>query len=267
MNDPLNDTQKAAREQFSKQSHLYGTGHILEDVQDIAEAMESVELSKGSKVLDVATGGGHTGIYFASLGHEVTLADLAAPMLERAEEAAKKRGLQVKTREHAAEKFPYEDACFDVVTCRLAAHHFSSPSQFVSEASRVLRPGGVFLLIDGTVEDNQPEAEDWLHQVEKLRDPSHSRFLTPKEWKWLCVNNGFSVRSCKITPFKQPDIQWYFETAATPPENRVKVLELVGTVPDSARQLFQVGEESGRIVWWWQRLSLVAIKNTPSTAE
>jgi len=221
--------------------------------------MKAVQIPAGARVLDVATGGGHTGIYFASLGHQVTLADIAAPMLERAKESAIKRGCEVQTREHPAEDFPYEDDSFDLVTCRVAAHHFSSPAKFVAEAARVLKPGGVFLLIDGTVEDDQPEAREWLHQVEKLRDPSHSRFLTPKEWQSLCEENGMDVRNCTLTPFKQPDIQWYFETAATSPENREKVLELVRLAPDSARQLFQLGEEDGRIVWWWQRLALVAV--------
>ena len=260
MSDLLDETQKAAKEQFAKQSHRYGAGHILENVQDVAEAMKTVRIPPGATVLDVATGGGHTGIYFASLGHRVTLADIAAPMLERAREAAQKRGLLVEVREHPAESFPYEDGSFDLVSCRIAAHHFSSPSQFVGEVGRVLKPGGVFLLIDGTVEDGQPEAEQWLHQLEKLRDPSHHRFLAPLEWRKLCEQSGMVVTSCTLTPFKQPDIQWYFDTAATSPENREKVLELIRSAPESARKLFRLGEESGKIVWWWQRLNLVALK-------
>jgi len=260
MSTPLDSTQQAARDQFAKQSHRYGSGHILENVQDVEDAMKSVQIPAGAQVLDVATGGGHTGIYFASLGHHVTLADIAAPMLERAKEAAAKRGFEVETREHPAEAFPYEDASFDLVSCRVAAHHFSFPAQFVAETSRVLKPGGVFLLIDGTVEDDQPEAREWLHQVEKWRDPSHHRFLTPKEWKSLCEENGLRVENLTLTPLKQPDIQWYFETAATSPENRAEVMKLIGNAPESARQLFRLGEEDGKVVWWWQRLSLVAVK-------
>ena len=42
------------------------------------------------------------------------------------------------------------------------------------------------------------------------------------------------------------------------PENRQKVLDLVVRAPQSARDLFRLGEEGGKIVWWWQRLTLVA---------
>ena len=259
----LNEIQKASQAQFARQSHRYGQGHILENVADVQAAMESFTLPSPARVLDVATGAGHTGLYLASLGHVVVLADLAAPMLERARQTALERGLQVETRQHAAEEFPYADGSFDLVTCRVAAHHFSSPKSFVREAARVLKPGGYFLLIDGSVEDDQPEAEEWLHAVEKGRDPSHHRFLTPRAWSELCRAQGLAPEQVGLTPFKQPDLNWYFETAATSPENRQKVLELVARAPASARTLFRLGSEEGKIVWWWQRLTLVARKQRP----
>jgi len=256
----LDAVQQAAQEQFARRSHRYGHGHILENVEDVRGAIEPLQLAPGSRVLDVATGAGHTGLFLAGLGHDVTLADIAAPMLQRAEEAAEKCGLKVHTRQHPAEQFPYGDAGFDLVTCRVAAHHFSSPESFIRETARVLRAGGCFLLIDGSVEDDQPEAEEWLHAVEKLRDPSHHRFLTPRDWSRLCEASGLKVLREDLTPFKQPDLDWYFDTAATSPENRRKVLELIAHAPQSARDLFRLGEEDGKIVWWWQRLTLVAIR-------
>ena len=71
---------------------------------------------------------------------------------------------------------------------------------------------------------------------------------------------GLTVRHTDLSPFKQPDLNWYFDTAATSPENRAKVLELVARAPESARKLFRLGEEDGKIVWWWQRLTLIAHK-------
>jgi ubiquinone/menaquinone biosynthesis C-methylase UbiE len=256
----LDPVQQAAQEQFARQSHRYGQGHILENIEDVRAALEQLPLRPGSRVLDVATGAGHTGLFLAGLGHQVTLADIAAPMLERAQEAATHRGLNIQTRQHPAEQFPYRDASFDLVTCRVAAHHFSGPEAFIRETARVLDVGGHFLLIDGSVEDDQPEAEEWLHAVEKYRDPSHHRFLTPGGWSRLCEASGLKVLQAAVAPFKQPDLNWYFDTAATSPENRTKVLELITRAPKSARDLFRLGEEDGKIVWWWQRLTLVAMK-------
>lgn len=257
----LNEVQRASQEQFGRQSDRYGRGHILENVDDVRAALGSLKLPARAQALDVATGGGHTGILLASLGHDVILSDLTPAMLERAAKLAHERGVEVHTQQHSAEEFPFANASFDLVTCRVAPHHFSSPQHFVAESARALRRGGALLVIDGTVEDDQPEAEEWTHQVEKLRDPSHNRFITPGEWRRMCEAAGLRVTHCELTPFKQPDLNWYFETAATSPENRAKVLELVRTAPESARRLFRLGEEDGKIVWWWQRLTLIAVKS------
>ena len=258
---PLDATQLAAQEQFSKQSYRYGKGHILEDTSDIRAALEGVTLPDKARILDISTGGGHTALFFADQGHAVTASDISGAMLARVQAVATERGLAIETRQHPAEALPYDDGTFDLVACRVAAHHFSSPSRFVREAARVLKVGGVFLLIDGSVADEEPEAELWMHRVEKFRDPSHSRFLTPGALKRLCGPAGLDVKRCELHPMKQPDLEWYFDTADTSPENRLQVLDLVMRAPDSALRLFQINiEEDERIVWWWQRLTLVATK-------
>ncbi|MCD6052626.1 MAG: type 11 methyltransferase [Verrucomicrobia bacterium] len=254
----LDAVQSAAQEQFGKQSHRYGKGHILQNVDDVIAAASQMALPARAEVLDVATGAGHTGLYFAGLGHRVTLADIAQPMLDRVRETAAERGLQVTTRQHAAEQFPYAEASFDLVTCRVAPHHFSSPPDFIAEVARVLRPGGYFLLIDGSVFDDEPEAEAWLHQVEKLRDPSHNRLLSPRTWTQLCERSVLRVTSVELKEFKQPNLEWYFETANTPPDNRVAVRRLIETATDAVRRCCKVGVEEGKTVWWWPRLTLIA---------
>ena len=257
----LNDIQKAAQLQFGKQSERYGRGHILENVEDVRQALTHIRLPEKSRALDVATGGGHTGLFLAGLGFEVTLSDVAQPMLDRVEKSASERKLSISTAQHPAEAFPFPDQSFDLVTCRVAPHHFSDVSAFIGETARVLRQGGYLLLIDGSVEDNEPEAEAWIHEVEKLRDPSHHRLVTPGRWTQLCQERDLRVIVCELSPMKQPDLDWYFETANTPPENRRRVLELVESAPANARRLFKLCEEDGKIIWWWQRLTLIAVKN------
>lgn len=257
---PMNEIQRAASEQFARQSHRYGKGHILEDVADVVAALEGVPLPPRARVLDVATGGGHTGLHLASLGHDVTLSDLTDAMLERAGELAATRGLTVRTVRHSAEDMPHADASFDLVTCRVAPHHFAAPDRFVGEVARVLAPGGHLMLIDGSVEDDAPDAEAWIHKLEKLRDPSHNRFLAPRTWTRHCTEAGLTVLKCSLYPKKQPDLEWYFETAATPPTNRAAVREMIASAPDDVRHVFKIAVENGKTVWWWQMIALVARK-------
>jgi len=254
----LDHRQQASREQFDRQSRNYGPSHILADVADIAEALDGLPLLPAGRALDVATGGGHTAVWLAEHGWAVTASDLSPAMIERASEMAASRGVVLETALHEAERLPYEAATFQIVTCRVAAHHFSNPVAFVSEVARVLQPRGIFLLIDGSVPDGEAEAAEWIHAVEKWRDPSHGRFLSPGEWSGLCRNAGLEVFKCAMTPFKQPDLNWYFETAGTPTANRDEVMELIRSAPPQARRIFRLAEENGKTVWWWQRLALVA---------
>lgn len=256
----LDAIQSASAEQFGRRSHRYGKDHILADVSDVEAALSRIHLSAPIRVLDVATGAGHTGLHCASLGHDVTCADIAQPMLDRVEESARERGLRVATCRHPAEVMPHADATFDLVTSRVAPHHFSSPESFVRETARVLKPGGHFLLIDGSIDDGDPVAEEWTHRVETLRDPSHHRFLSPARWRELCAASGLDVVFEGLEPFQMPDLNWYFETADTSESNRAAVLELVRTAPLEARRQFRIAEENGKIVWWWRRLTLIARK-------
>lgn len=254
----LDDVQAASMRQFDRQSNRYGKSHILADVSDVEEGLSHIPFAPHQRALDVATGGGHTGLLLAARGYRVTLGDIAPGMLETAAALAAERGLQVETSRFTAENIPFPENTFALVTCRVAAHHFSSPAAFVEEVHRVLTPGGHFLLIDGSIDDGQPEAEAWLHRVEKWRDPSHGRFLTQGNWEALCREKGLAIVHSALHPLKQPDLEWYFETAATTPENCARVLEAVHTASPAVRRYLRLGEEDGRIVWWWPRLTLVA---------
>lgn len=254
----LDPAQRSSRDQFEARSAHYGGSHILADTSDVSEALAGLTIPSGARALDVATGGGHAALILASLGLQVTASDISEAMVKNAVALAVGRGFLIEGALHTAEALPYPDATFFLVSCRVAAHHFSDPAAFVREAARTLSPGGYFLLIDGSIPDGDPVSVEWIHQVEKLRDPSHGRFLSPAQWKDLATASGLSVIQCTTTPLKQPDLEWYFETAGTIPASRKAVRNLVENAPPAAKGTFRIATENGKTVWWWPRLTLVA---------
>jgi len=257
----LDPNQAAAAAQFDRQSDRYGRTHILADTTDVAAGLVGVTPPTAeSRALDVATGGGHTALWLARQGWRVTAGDVAPRMLEGARKLALEEGFAIETELFPAEAMPFADSTFALVTARVAPHHFSSPARFMAEVARVLKPGGHFLLIDGSVPDDDPETEAWLHRIECWRDPSHGRFLSRKAWEDLTTAAGLAVIRSGLKPFKQPDLTWYFDTAATTPENRARVQEAIRTIPPAVQAALRLGDEAGRTVWWWPRLTLLARK-------
>lgn len=256
----MDAAQAAAAAQFDRQSDRYGRTHILADTRDLEELLRAVPAPAGARALDVATGGGHAALCLARRGWSVTAGDISERMLENAGRLLRQEGFEAQTRLFAAEAMPFADGSFGLVCARVAPHHFSSPERFVAEAARVLAPGGHFLLIDGTVPDADPETEAWLHRVEKWRDPSHGRFLGREAWERLVAQCGLRLVSSSIHARKQPDLQWYFDTAATSAENRALVLGAIRDAPPGVRRALRLSQEEGRIVWWWPMLGLLARK-------
>jgi ubiquinone/menaquinone biosynthesis C-methylase UbiE len=168
----------------------------------LARLIALVEPRPEWRALDVATGAGHTA---HALGHRVAhviASDVTDEMLAQTALLAAEKGLSnVETARADAGALPFDDASFDLVTCRLAAHHFPDPAAFVAESFRVLKPGRSFALVDNVSPDatmlpeatpaEVTEAVAVFNAYEKLRDPSHARALTLSEWLDFMRAAGF----------------------------------------------------------------------------
>jgi SAM-dependent methyltransferase len=178
-------------QQFGRAAADYAACSVHASGPSLARMLALAAPEPGWRALDVATGAGHTAMAFAPHVASVVATDITAEMLAEARRLSAQRGLaNVTTARADAAALPWDDASFELVTCRLAAHHFGDPPAFVTETWRVLVPGGTFLLVDNVSPDAGATAAAY-NAFETLRDPSHSRCLGLGEWLQLLRGAGF----------------------------------------------------------------------------
>jgi ubiquinone/menaquinone biosynthesis C-methylase UbiE len=99
------------------------------------------------QVLEVAVG---TGLNLPLYPPTVTLSgvELSPAMLALARQRATEHGLDVDLREGDAQALPFDDASFDTAVCTLSLCTIPDPGTAIAEMRRVLRPGGLLLLLD-----------------------------------------------------------------------------------------------------------------------
>lgn len=185
--------KKAVQQQFSKNAESYVNSTIHKDGKDLHKLLEIATISGDELLLDVATGGGHTANAFAPHVKKVTALDLTREMLDSAHNFIKNNGNEnVEFIEGDAENLPFSSDVFDLVTCRIAPHHFPNVQQFVSEAHRVLKQNGQFLLIDNVVPEDDA-LDQFYNFIEKTRDYSHFRAWKKSEWIQMLELSGFEI--------------------------------------------------------------------------
>lgn len=255
-----NDFKDLVRQQYSRQAHLYAKSrpHALGDTLHL---MVRWAESKGTEhVLDVATGCGFCAIALAPAVAKVVGIDITLAMLNQASRLAEQRGLtNIEFREGDAEALPFPDAHFDIVTCRISAHHFSSPSAFLSEAWRVLVKGGRLLLADTSSPDDSAVA-GWHNDTDRLRDPSHAQNLTPKQWQDMVQEAGFNIAEFSGDFSTQLEFMDWVKTSGCSPETISFLLQRFEQAPLEVKKAFQIHSNGGGIFFSWPVTALKAIK-------
>lgn len=186
----------SGRAQLYRDSAAHREGEDLDLVVEWAEG--------AGTALDVATGGGHVARRLREVGINVVTLDPAPGMQP-----------DVVSR---GEDLPFADESFDVVACRVAAHHFDDVEKAVHEMARVSRDR--VIVVDNLFLDDRAEDAD------RLRDPSHVRNYTEKEWRELFESAGLQIDELRRLP-KPIEVEPWLERAGTPAADADRVRELL----------------------------------------
>ena len=189
---------------WSERAEAFRQSATHREGPDLDLLIEWCEPGEGVQALDVATGGGHVARRLREAGCDVVSVDPAP-------------GMQ-PTVVARAEHIPFADDSFDVVACRIAAHHFEDVRAAVGEMARVSKDRVV-------VQDNLFLSEE-VEEAEKLRDPTHVRCYSEDEWRSFFGDAGLRVEDGRV--FERPvEVEPWLARVETPEEDAARVRELL----------------------------------------
>lgn len=163
--------------------------------------IKSIEEKLGvgpKKVLDIGCGGGFLSNALGKSGHEVYGIDMSEESLK----VAKKHDLTNTVNYQLANAYslPFPGQSFDVVCAMDFLEHVEDPQKVIAEASRVLKPGGIFFF--HTFSKNIISYFFVIKMVEWIlpKTPKNLHilrlFISPNDLKKMNLNSGLKTQVC-----------------------------------------------------------------------
>ena len=254
----MRNHSQSVHEQFDPQAQAYLTSPVHASGPDLVAAagLARQQLPVQAQVLDVGCGAGHLSFTLAPLAGTVVALDPSRGMLATVREAAALRGLaQIQTCEGAADALPFAAASFDLVSTRYSAHHWLDLPRALAELRRVVKPGGLLLVIDLLGADH-PLVDTHLQCIELLRDPSHVRDRSVAEWHTLLLEAGFGAGTHSAWPTRLEFGAWV-ERMRTPAAQVTAIRTLQQAAPAEVHRALHIeadGSFTPQTGLFWRRV-------------
>ncbi len=176
----------------------------------IGPLLDSARVGRSDRLLDVACGPGRVAAAARGRGARVTLLDFSPAMLR----TARPRNPGLELIEGTASRLPLRSRSFDAVVCNFGLLHLAEPDAALTEAARLLAPGGrtawTVWAADAAAMRVIPDALEELRLTPSLpRGPPFFRFADPAEFPRALAAAGLTSASARkvgwSVTFSSPD--------------------------------------------------------------
>jgi SAM-dependent methyltransferase len=228
------------QKQFGRTAAAYVESATHARGEDLDRIVALATEHGGERTIDVGTGVGHTLRRLAPSFRRAVGVDATREMLQAGLGVLGGAGVTNAVLVQAnATALPIASRSADVVTSRLAAHHFADAAGAFREIARVLRPGGLFVLVDNYTPDD-PHLDRFINELETLRDPSHIRNHTVAGWRELLERAGLRTTVDSDTAVTKLTTENWLERSQTPPDRADEVRRRLRAAAPAAVEAFQI---------------------------
>ncbi len=245
----MSDTSRTTAEQFSRQAEAYAASPSHAAGDDLELVLDFAAPAAGETCLDLATGPGHTAARLAPVAGFVVGLDIAPGMIDVARRRAADLGLaNLAYVIGDVQALPLPAGSLDLVTCRIAPHHFHDVAGFVKEAARVLKPTGRLVVEDSLAPDRSAVAA-FLEDLEKRRDPTHVHSLSRAEWGAAVEGAGLRLVHETVYRKRHPFDLWIRRTGLGEAQIAGLATHILEAPEEIRRTLFEIeGREIAALI-------------------
>lgn len=156
--------KKQVEQMFDNISGNYdGLNRVISMGTDVSwrkKVVQTVASMNPDTILDIATGTGDLAIQMAEQtgASEIIGLDLSEGMLREGRKKITKKSLDQKIEmvQGDSEDLPFENDHFDAITVAFGVRNFENLEKGLSEIQRVLKPGGIFVVLETSVPTKFP---------------------------------------------------------------------------------------------------------------